>query len=435
MKSFRLALLACCLTGGLVSVAWAQRDEGRRDEGGRRGSFDLKEILKRMDRNGNGTIEPDELSDRSRDFVGRLAKQANLDPAQPLAVDKLISAAESGSSGSSSSSGSNSGSSSSSDSRDRDSRDRSDRDRNSSGSSSAKPTPNAMAFGVEDKTPKAVGFDVPLSVDSTIPLEKRYDQRVIEYVDRMLKDYDKNQDGYIDSVEWKEGRWSTPPEESDTNKDNRLSKAELCERIARRFGLQNSPPGSSTASSGSGSSGSSSDKSSDAAKIRTWAEGMVRQHDKNKNGVLDRDEWSELRAEHREADADKDGKITVDELVLKLQAYTTSSSTASNSSSSSNKSGSGSDKKWGWGSRSSSSSTKPSERKDYKLLSAIDRLPKGLPDWFLRNDADADGQIAMVEYAVTWTDATAAEFQKYDLDGDGFITPAEVLAATQTVKK
>lgn len=158
-------------------------------------------------------------------------------------------------------------------------------------------------------------------------------------------------------------------------------------------------------------------------------------HDKNKNGVLDRDEWDGLRPEHREADADKDGKITVDELTLKLQAYASGSSSANSStSSSSGKSGSSSgEKKWGWGSRSSSS--KPAEKKDYRLQSATEKLPKGLPDWFLRNDADADGQIAMVEYAVSWTDATATEFQKYDLDGDGFITPAEVLAATQSVKK
>ena len=68
--------------------------------------------------------------------------------------------------------------------------------------------------------------------------EMRYDQRVLEYVEQMLRDYDKNGDGFVDNVEWKEGRWSTPPEESDTDQDGRLSKAELQLRIARRFGLQ-----------------------------------------------------------------------------------------------------------------------------------------------------------------------------------------------------
>ena len=63
------------------------------------------------------------------------------------------------------------------------------------------------------------------------------DPRVIEYVDKMLKDYDKNNDGAIDSTEWKDGRWSTPPESSDTNKDGKLDHDELLQRIALRFGL------------------------------------------------------------------------------------------------------------------------------------------------------------------------------------------------------
>ena len=43
-------------------------------------------------------------------------------------------------------------------------------------------------------------------------------------------------------------------------------------------------------------------------------------------------------------------------------------------------------------------------------------------------DADGDGQIMMAEYSTSWTDATAAEFAKLDLDGDGIILPSEALS-------
>jgi hypothetical protein len=69
------------------------------------------------------------------------------------------------------------------------------------------------------------------------PLEKQFDPRVIDYVEKMLKDYDKNGNGQLDKEEWKVGRWSAPPEESDTDKDGALSKLELCVRIAKRFSL------------------------------------------------------------------------------------------------------------------------------------------------------------------------------------------------------
>ncbi|WP_425615308.1 hypothetical protein NA78x_005223 [Anatilimnocola sp. NA78] len=448
MKNLRpwlatLSLAACSL---LPITAQAQfggdrggdRDRGDRggdrgdrgsDRGGR-GGFDPSDWVKRMDRNGNGMIEADEMSDRSRGFIGEMAKRANLDLNQPIPVDKLVSAAQQGRDGSSSgsgSSGSSSGSSSSSDNRSSSDRDR-DRDRErSSSSSSVKPTtPQVMGFGADDKTPRVAGFDVPLSVNTAVPLESRYDTRVLEYVDRMLRDYDKNSDGFVDSNEWKEGKWSTPPEESDTNKDGKLSKAELCERIAKRFGLT-APPGSPASSSGSSnSSGSSSStpgsssSSGDAAKFRSWAEGMMRQYDKNRSGSLEKDEWGDLKPEHRLADTNNDGVITLDELTAKLAAYTGSSSSSSY----------GSSGRSSFGSRGSTTSGKPGDKKSYKFSTALDKLPKGLPDWFLRNDADADGQIAMVEYSASWSDTTAAEFQKYDLDGDGFITPTEVLGST-----
>ena len=58
--------------------------------------------------------------------------------------------------------------------------------------------------------------------------------------------------------------------------------------------------------------------------------------------------------------------------------------------------------------------------------SASERLPEGLPDFF-RQDADGDGQIEMWEYATTWSEAKAAEFASWDLNGDGIITPEECL--------
>jgi Ca2+-binding EF-hand superfamily protein len=56
---------------------------------------------------------------------------------------------------------------------------------------------------------------------------------------------------------------------------------------------------------------------------------------------------------------------------------------------------------------------------------AADTLPKGLPPWFKELDTDEDGQISLQE----WRQAArrVADFRKYDLNGDGFITPEEVL--------
>jgi Ca2+-binding EF-hand superfamily protein len=53
-------------------------------------------------------------------------------------------------------------------------------------------------------------------------------------------------------------------------------------------------------------------------------------------------------------------------------------------------------------------------------------LPKGLPAWFKELDKDGDGQISLFE----WRKAgkKISDFHKYDLDGNGLITPDEVLA-------
>jgi hypothetical protein len=133
-----------------------------------------------------------------------------------------------------------------------------------------------------------------------------------------------------------------------------------------------------------------------------------------------------MRSEHQSADSNKDGVITVDELAASLAAY--SSGSSGWGSRGGGDRGAFSSDRGGWGSRGPGSDNKQlAAKKSYRVGSPVDRLPKGLPDYFLRNDADSDGQISMVEYAATWNDQIAAEFLKLDLNGDGMLTPDECL--------
>jgi hypothetical protein len=76
-----------------------------------------------------------------------------------------------------------------------------------------------------------------------------------------------------------------------------------------------------------------------------------------------------------------------------------------------------------------SATTSPSAplRKSGRFLRPIERLPKGLPDWFTARDADGDGQVSMAEFTTDWTPAKVAEFARYDPNGDGVIASAECL--------
>lgn len=75
----------------------------------------------------------------------------------------------------------------------------------------------------------------------------------------------------------------------------------------------------------------------------------------------------------------------------------------------------------------STTDTKPAPRKPVRFLTSRERLPKGLPDWFLEKDVDGTGQITMAQFSTSWTPEKLAEFNRYDLNHDGIITAAECL--------
>lgn len=444
--SWRLLFGAVALMALLPCSSLAQRG---------RGDWDPTEFLRRSDRNKNGMLEPDEVKDmRGREFVERAAETAKLDRSQPLSIEKFGEAMRASRGGD--------------DRRDerREERrrddDRRDDDRrgerrdSSLGSGSRTPTvaPTVQGFANSEKeVPKAPGFNVPLETPGG-NLQDRYERKVIDTVEReTLPRYDRNKDGFLSFEEAKSNnRWEPPLAEGDLDKDGRLSRFELYERYAKKLNLPPkgtivaSTPASSTKPSSTAASGGASN---DTGKLQEYAKGLLNRYDDNKSGFLERDEWKEMKEEYHAADTNKDNVITVEELAVKLSGFGSSASPASSAGSGA-PAQQGGDQRRGWGGggregwggrggsndreRGDSSKTAQSTKKSYRIPTATERLPKGLPDWFARNDANADGQVMMAEYMTSLTEQMAADFLKYDLNTDGVITPAECLKVVEAEK-
>ena len=160
-----------------------------------------------------------------------------------------------------------------------------------------------------------------------------------------------------------------------------------------------------------------------AERTREWARTTIRAHDKNGDMILDADEQSGL-GQSKGADLDRDGKITVDELFAATMAKASGSSSNSTTSSVAQNNASSTPAVTQRDTKDSSKPAKP-KRKSYRFTPGKDRLPAGLPSWFKSRDANGDGQVAMSEYSRSWSNRTAAEFQRYDKNNDGMVTAAE----------
>jgi EF hand len=190
---------------------------------------------------------------------------------------------------------------------------------------------------------------------------------------------------------------------------------------------------------------------------RAWATSLVKKHDKNGNMILEPEEQGGLGGSVAASDLDKDGKITIDELLMRSSASTPAAApTTSDSLSTKDQSMEQRGGKSPGGSRErvrdsgggqprgdllgaaaqrvftgSAGGVQPGDgeknnRRSYRFTPPADRLPKGLPSFFSR-DANGDGQVSMHEYGRTWSSRMVAEFRRYDLNDDGIITPKEAV--------
>jgi hypothetical protein len=68
----------------------------------------------------------------------------------------------------------------------------------------------------------------------------------------------------------------------------------------------------------------------------------------------------------------------------------------------------------------------PERRRDTRYFAP---LTSGLPGWFVERDADGDAQLTLSEYSPRLRTTEVAEFKRFDTNGDGVLTPAELTRA------
>jgi hypothetical protein len=327
-------VLAFGLACGVPAAGWCQQPSGTRARPTDRRARAVAKLLRGLDRNRDGVLQPDEIPRRARLQVVVAARRRGLDPRKPLPLAELTRSIDSSQAEPTAATEPTPAEAS---------KESAEEQKPSVGSDSSASV-GVPGFGVPDDRSPVPGFDVP------------------------------------------------PPAA-------RISKAD---------------------SSGKSRAGEESASATPAAdgRIRRYAKSMLAQYDKNKNGQLEREEWSRMRGKPKEADRNGDDVLSLDELADHLAAYGSRRDVPTSSRS-------------GAGHKASYRSKKTARtRSTYRFLSPHERLPEGLPDWFVRKDADLDGQVSMAEFSTVWSWGKLEEFTRLDLNGDGFIVPKECLRAT-----
>ncbi|TWT95864.1 EF hand [Botrimarina colliarenosi] len=139
---------------------------------------------------------------------------------------------------------------------------------------------------------------------------------------------------------------------------------------------------------------------------RAYARGLLTKYDLDGDRVLSEDEWSKISGDPGKADANNDKRITYDELVARVMQKRREK-------------------------QATSVSTAGGDLRTYRLQTATEKLPDGLPSWFAQRDKDGDGQVAMHEWSRSWNSSTVRDFTSKDANGDGLITADEALESAR----
>jgi Ca2+-binding EF-hand superfamily protein len=386
--------------------------------------------LRRLDRNRNDILDPDELVGNAGSYLQSLG----FDTSQPISLNMVLRKIET---------------------------DKQDANETKTPTQSSV-VRKVPGFGVAETEREGVSKFGGASGGSGIDMNAKYGERVMQLVQRTLDGYDANKNGYLDPDEIKKARWGNPtPEESDTNHDGILTQVELADRYlardqdARSGGDPNGsadnpsrartrvttsndfsrnrvrttmPANSTTRQDADGRSstsrnytrttqsrpGSVSSVSSNSDRYARYAAGLMTQYDQDKDGKLNAEELGKMRRPPKNADMDGDGFVTSDELTSSLSGNTASVTpepAAPVSADPQARAGQTGQPRYSSGRTSNNRSSAAGGRRPLSSFTDYDK--------------NQDGQIQMHEFSEDWDGEIFSQFQAKDLNGDGIITSDE----------
>lgn len=434
--------IALLMAGLLFAAPVAAQDEPQgsrnRDEGERR-QWDPTEFLKRIDRNGDGVLDVDEMSGRSSRFIERLG----FDVSSPVRVDSVLQKIAG-------------------DRKEAEDNERMkayENDPNYRGFT-AEGIDQSMAPGFdvegEDKA-MAPGFDAPQTANSvSAGNAEQFDKNTQRTIAAIMERYDSNGDGVLtdltDDERRRIERWIGAMEEADSNRDDKLTNSEIGEAIKRQ-NLRRSSEESNRGDRGGDRGGDRRSRGEESRpagstptpapaaappraldqRVLSYVDGVFQKYDGNRNGILDTPELENVKVKF--ADLDGDGAISRDEAISHVAGAQKPGESASPAMAS------GKEKRRPGNNRNPSpeEDEEDSMRRDVVPAGRTQVFPsvrEGSPDAqgdrepsgrFDRLDKNQDGQLQMHEFAdgKTWTEELSEKFHGQDTNRNGLIEPEE----------
>jgi subtilisin-like proprotein convertase family protein len=251
------------------------------------------EWIRRLDDNGNGYVEPDEISDRARPYIERFARQSGLSLSRANSVRRLEYAA----------------------------RRYYERSRDDDDNVQPDPGNSIRGFTPEPGSTLVPGFGLP-------ELKYPYTLEDVEEAESTFRRSDRNDDGFIDRQEADQARWTeTNPFNFDANGDGKLSQMELIQRYAKRRIDQRRTELLETVNQSNwqddyrrDDDDDRDDRDRDYRRYRTMsrtsrelAYSVMERYDFNKNRILDPAEIVSAGMDPGKADFNRDGQVDFDE--------------------------------------------------------------------------------------------------------------------------